>query len=104
MEFLREKLIPALAILHPNLQDPDLPTDSIWYQQDGAPPHYAAPVRQYLDELFPNRWIGRRGFVEWPARLPDLSPLDYFLWGYLKCKVFATKPSDINELKRRIPY
>lgn len=52
--------------------------------------------------MFPNRWIGRRGFVEWPARSPDLSPLDYFLWGYLKCKVFATKPSDINELKRRI--
>ncbi|KAJ4446323.1 hypothetical protein ANN_13018 [Periplaneta americana] len=75
--------------------------NSLALRQDGAP-HYAAPVRQYMNEAFPNRFVGRRGFVEWPARSPDLSPLDYFLWGYLKCKAFATKPADNDELKRII--
>lgn len=26
-----------------------------------------------------NRWIGRVGFIDWPLRSPDLTPLD-FLW------------------------
>jgi len=34
--------------------------DDIYFQQDGAPPHYGVNVRQHLDEVFPNRWIGRR--------------------------------------------
>lgn len=33
---------------------------------------------------------------------PDLTPLDYFYWGYLKSKVFETKPADIDELRARI--
>ncbi|KAJ4451828.1 hypothetical protein ANN_03305 [Periplaneta americana] len=104
LEFFREGLISVLAVLHPNLQHPDLLNDSIWCQEDGAPPHYAAPVRQYMNQVFSNRRVGRRGFVEWPARSPDLSPRDYFLCLSIpfKCKVFATKPADIDELKRRI--
>ncbi|GFV88974.1 DUF4817 domain-containing protein [Trichonephila clavipes] len=33
----------------------------IWFQQDGAPFHYARHVREHLDRTFPNRWIGRGG-------------------------------------------
>lgn len=76
--------------------------NNLWFQQDWAPPHYYLRARQILNEQFPNRWIGRRGAIEWPARSPDLSPLDYFFWGYLKHNVYKTKPADINELKRRI--
>ena len=47
-----------------------------FFQQDGVPPHYDAQVRQFLDQRFHNHWIGRRGPIEWPARSPDLSPLD----------------------------
>lgn len=36
----------------------------------------------YLDKTFPNRWIERRGPIEWPTRSPDLTPLDYFLWDH----------------------
>ena len=54
---------------------------NFFFQQDGAPPHFAISARNYLDQTFPGRWIGRRGLVEWPPRSPDLSPLDYFLWG-----------------------
>lgn len=34
--------------------------------------------------FFSYQWIGVLEVVLWPARNPDLSPLDYFLWGYLK--------------------
>lgn len=72
------------------------------FQQDGAPPHHALPVRQFLNRVFPNRWIGRRGYVEWPARSPDLTPLDFFLWGYIKNKVYITQPDTLQILRERI--
>jgi len=40
--------------------------------------------------------------VEWPARSPDLSPCDVFLWGYLKEKVFKHRPRSLEDLKERI--
>ena len=60
---------------------------NIWFQQDGAAAHYGREAGAYLDTQFPHMWIGKRGEIEWPARSPDLKPLDYFLWGYLKSKV-----------------
>ena len=51
---------------------------NIWFQQDEAAAHYGREVRAYLDTQLPHRWIGRRGEIEWPARSPDLTPLDYF--------------------------
>lgn len=102
LDFLQFELIPALAVLFPNAQDPDSPNPGIWLQQDGAPPHYARLVREYLEQIFPNRWIGRRGPIEWPPRSPDLTPLDYFLWGYLKSKIYFNRPENIEALKERI--
>lgn len=102
LEFLQLELIPALVALFPNPLDPDSPDEELIFQQDGAPSHYAATVRTFLDETFPNRWIGRRGPIEWPARSPDLTPLDFFLWGYLKSKVFVNRPNNMQELKERI--
>jgi hypothetical protein len=49
--------------------------------QDGAPPHFALDVRDWLDRRFSGRWLCRRGPHEWPARSPDLTPCDFFLWG-----------------------
>ena len=37
--------------------------------------------------------------VPLPARSPDLSPLDYFLWGYVKENVFKRQSADIEILK-----
>lgn len=74
----------------------------LWFQQDGAPPHYAAQARALLDLEFHRRWIGRRGEIEWPPRSPDLNPLDYFFWGFLKQKVYKTKPANIRQLTERI--
>lgn len=72
------------------------------FQLDGAPPHHANIVREYLTLLFGNNWIGRAGPIQWPARSPDLTPCDFFLWGYMKNKVYARRVLDVNELRERI--
>ena len=56
----------------------------------------------FLDATFPNRWIGRDGPTTWPPRSPDITPLDFFLWRYVKDKVFSTPVPDITDLKARI--
>jgi hypothetical protein len=63
---------------------------TVIFQQDGAPPHWGRIVRGYLDAAFPNRWLDRDGPLAWPPRPPNITPLDFFLWGYVKDKVYAT--------------
>ena len=38
----------------------------------------------------------------WPPRSPDLTPPDYFLWGYLKGRVYRNKPRTTDALKANI--
>ena len=73
-----------------------------WFQLDGCPSHYSIVSREWLDDHFPNRWIGRGGPVAWPPRSPDLTPLDFFIWGYLKSIVYAVPIHSLNQLKDRI--
>ena len=72
------------------------------FQQDGAPPYWALRVRRSLDMRFPGQWIGRGGPIPWPARSPDVTPLDFFFWGYVKDLVFQTPVADIDDLTTRI--
>jgi len=58
-------------------------------------------IRQYLNHNFPNRWIGHGGAQNWPPRSPDLNPLDYHVWGYMKTMVYAHKVNT-RELLQRI--
>lgn len=74
----------------------------VWWAQDGAPAHRLIAVRNRLAELFGNRVIALFHQVEWPARSPDLTPCDFFLWGHLKGKVFTTPPANIQELRARL--
>jgi len=78
------------TFLHPKLDDVD--TEDVWFQQDGATTHTAQCSLWVLREMFPGHLISLRGDVEWLARSPDLSPCDFFLWGYLKEKVFKHCP------------
>ena len=73
-----------------------------WFQQDGAPPHFARQVREKLDSAVSGRWIGRRGAVEWPPRSPDLSPLDYSVWGIVKDSVYQNTIDSIPHLRQLI--
>ena len=75
---------------------------NIFFQQDGAPPHYALAVRQWLNEHLKDKWIGRRGPIDWPPRSPDLTPPDFFLWGFIKNNVFKIRSTNLEQLKNRI--
>lgn len=70
-----------------------------YFMHDGAPPHITNPVRNWLDQNFPNQWIGRFGPIPWAPRSPDLNPLDFFLWGSLKNKVFQNSITTLDDLK-----
>jgi hypothetical protein len=52
--------------------------------------------------MFPARVISQRGTTGWPARSPDLNACDFFLWGYLKSKVYENKPRTTMDLKQNI--
>lgn len=53
-------------------------------QSDGTPPHYGLNVRDCLDTVYHNRWIGRSRSIKEPGRSPDLVLLDFFLCDILK--------------------
>lgn len=83
---LREAAVPQAII------------DRMIFQQDGAAVHFRIIVRDYLNAQFPGGWIGRGSpHFPWPPRSPDLNPLDFFAWGYIKERVFNT----VNRLDRQ---
>ncbi|GFX29971.1 uncharacterized protein TNCV_2616831 [Trichonephila clavipes] len=55
-----------------------------------------------LKDTFGNRLISRFGPVNWPPRSWDLTPLNYFLWGYVKSLVYADKPQTLDHLEHNI--
>jgi hypothetical protein len=67
-----------------------------------APPHFCDHVRNHLDREMAGRWIGRGGLVAWPPRSPDLTPLDFILWRYVKNIVYQVKINDLQHLKASI--
>ena len=66
-----------------------------WFQQDRATCHTANLTKKMLEEVFNTRLISK---PKWPARSPDLTPPDFFLWGMLKGRVYEYKPTDLRAL------
>ena len=96
---LQQQFLPAFQT-----SVPENKKQVMYFQQDGCPAHYALIVRQWLDDKFPDRWIGRRGPLFWPARSPDLTSMGTCLWGYLKEKIFVPyqMPQTLLELKNKV--
>ncbi|GFT81322.1 transposable element Tc3 transposase [Trichonephila clavipes] len=74
----------------------------LWFQQDGATCHTARATIDLLKDTFGDRLISRFGPVNWPPRSWDLTPLDYFLWGYVKSLVYVDKPQTLDYLEDNI--
>lgn len=74
----------------------------IVFQQDGAPAHNNNIVVHYLNNRFGESWLGTNGPVRWPARSPDLTPLDFFIWDHLKEKVYRTPVRNREDLEIRV--
>jgi hypothetical protein len=66
-------------------------------QQDGVTSHTVNSTMEMLKQFFNDRIISKNLR---PPRSPDLSPPDYFLWGYLKQVVYSYRPQTIEDLKQ----
>ncbi|GFW60967.1 putative DD41D transposase [Trichonephila clavipes] len=84
----------------PELNNHDV--QELWLQQDGATCHTAHATIDLLKDTFGDRLISSFGPVNWPPRSCDLTPLDYFLWGYVKSLVYADKPQTLDHLEDNI--
>ncbi|GFX94562.1 DUF4817 domain-containing protein [Trichonephila clavipes] len=78
----------------PELNNHDV--QELWFQQDGATCHTARAIINLLKDTFGDRLISRFGPVNWPPRSCDLTPLDYFMWIYVKSLVYADKPQSLT--------
>jgi hypothetical protein len=70
-----------------------------WLQQGVATSHTSNSTMEMLKQFFDDRIISKN---LWPPRSPDLTPPDYFVWGYLKQVVFSNRPQIIEDLKQNI--
>lgn len=85
------------------LEDVPLETrQNTYFMHDGAPAHYTLQVREYLNDVFGQKWIGRGGPVAWPPRSPDLNPIDFYIWGHMKSLVYSTPVETQEMLHQRI--
>ena len=78
---LIHKVLPELE----GLYEPQV-FQHLIFQQDGAPSHRARTVMNYLDSKFNGKILAQncvRG-EPWAPNSPDMSPMDFFVFGYLK--------------------
>lgn len=66
--------------------------------QDGASPHFAIPLRYYLNNNTEKNWIGRGVTINWTALTPDPIPCDIFSCG---AKIFSIPIESIENLKAK---
>ena len=74
----------------------------LWFQQDGAPAHTSRMAMGWLNLRLQNQLISNKCEFSWPARSPDLSPLDFYLWSYVKGIVFRSNPLNVADLKAKV--
>lgn len=100
LDMINQDIIPALLPVYGLINENQIA--NIWWAQDGAPAHRKREVIQRLDALFQNNLIALGHQIEWPPRSPDLTPMDFFVWGYVKNKVYVTPPRNLQDLRQRI--
>jgi hypothetical protein len=70
----------------------------MFVQHDRALAHYRRLVTRHLSLTFLEQWIGRGVHVQWPPTSPDLTPLDFCLWGWMKSDASKEKVNPRDEL------
>jgi len=70
-----------------------------YFQQDGATSYTSHASMAEIQSFFGDRVISK-GLRQ--SRSPDLTPPDYFLWGYLKGRFYQNKPRTMDALKANI--
>jgi len=85
-DFLRNVLPELLQYMH--MQN----RIHLWIMHDGAPPYFLVALREFLNNLFPER-IGHSGLTAWPTLTPDLSHIYFYLWYNIWTLPFMPKQS-----------
>ncbi|KOC65463.1 hypothetical protein WH47_10042, partial [Habropoda laboriosa] len=62
-------------------------------QHDGCLNHSSRAAREFLNDKFP---------IRLDVRSPDLTPLDFFLWGKLKDDVYREQPTTPENMREEI--
>lgn len=97
---LREQVLPDIEREFGSLDD-------LYFQQDGASPHTCKDSIEFLKTKFGDRIISATWptckkpidwFSDWPARSPDLNPLDFCIWGLMKTRIAKKEPKTMDEL------
>ena len=68
------------------------------FQQDGAPAHTARSTQACLREAGVDFWEKNM----WPPSPPDLSPLDFSIWGHIEAMACSKRHSSLTALKRSV--
>lgn len=62
----------------------------------------ALHVMYYLKEHFPDHWMNHGSPQNWPPQLPDLSPLNSHVCGYMKSMAYECKVDTTDGLLQQI--
>jgi len=74
----------------------------VWFQQDGATAHTENESMTIVQTRFPGTSFPVSETCHGPLALPIFQRVIFFLWGYLKSRVYAHKPCTLNDLKETI--
>lgn len=85
--------------LWPILDEMDI--GNVYFQYDGTTSYTSGGNNSSIAAAICRTFNFVKGNINWPSRLLDLTPLDFFLWGYVKDKVYANNPPT-NVLKNNI--
>ena len=80
----------------------ELDLHDLWFQPDGATCHTARVTIDLLRGEFGENFISRSAPINCPPGSLNLTPLDYFLWGFVKAHVYTNKPASIEALEDNI--
>ncbi|PNF30892.1 hypothetical protein B7P43_G06172 [Cryptotermes secundus] len=105
---LNASILNSMIVYRSNTGNYQADSHDFIFQQDGAPPHWHLMVQVFIMKKCPSDGLVGRGpqdlaLCAWPARSPDLTVCDFFLWGYVKDHVYVPPlPTNLNDLKHRI--
>lgn len=85
-------------VLKPFLKNDALrlyPGNDYIFHQDSAPSHTSKVTREFMDQNM--NYISPE---QWTPKSPDLAPMDYFVWGWMKSQIKRRKPTTLEGLKK----
>ena len=81
-EMISNLFLPKMQVLDLNI---------MWFQKEGATCHTARVTMDLFRGEFGEHLISHSEPINWPPRSCNLTPLDYFLWGYINAHIHADK-------------